>query len=144
MQGEDGKITMSKFFDVHRGVTQGDVMSPVLFTLALDQLVQDLDTDGQGVKVGKTLELRVLGYADDATMIEMDVKAMTKRLTKFTNGSRSRADMLVKLSKTYTQQALRQDKVSAVTLQEIQSKELTHKFPCFFCDAGCTARFKTE
>ena len=27
-------------FDVHRGVIQGDIMSPVLFILALDQLIQ--------------------------------------------------------------------------------------------------------
>ena len=46
VQGEDGKISMSQFFEVNRGVIQGDVMSPVLFILALDQLIQAVDTDG--------------------------------------------------------------------------------------------------
>ena len=60
IQGEDGKISMSKSFAVRRGVIQGDIISPVLFILALDQLIQSVDTEGQGVSVGAINELRVL------------------------------------------------------------------------------------
>lgn len=42
----DGKVHMSKVFDIKRGVIQGDIISPILFILALDQLVQQVDTSG--------------------------------------------------------------------------------------------------
>ena len=51
----DGKYTFSGSFDIRRGVIQGDIISPVLFILALDQLVQTVNKAGgkgagQGVK----------------------------------------------------------------------------------------------
>ena len=144
IQGEDGTISMSKFFEVRRGVIQGDVMSPVLFILDLDQLIQTVDTEGQGVSVGKIKELRVLGYADDAAMISPEVEQMTRRLTKFGDESKALADMELKMPKTYSQHVRRQSKVGPATAQEIQAKELEYKFPCHFCDAGCNTRFKTE
>ena len=48
-----------------RGVIQGDIMSPVLLILTLDQLVQDLDTEVQGIKVDKMMELWVPDHVDD-------------------------------------------------------------------------------
>ena len=60
IRGVDGKIHYSKWFDIQRGVIQGDIISPVLFILALDQLVQSLDKGGQGVKVSTIHELRVV------------------------------------------------------------------------------------
>ena len=69
---------MYKLFKVRRDVIQGDVMSPVL-----NQLIQDVDTDGQGVKVDVFKELRVLGYADDAAMIGPDVEQRPRKKLKF-------------------------------------------------------------
>ena len=108
VQGVDGKTAMSKHFDICRGVIQGDIMSPVLFILALDQLVQEVDTEGQGIRIGKINELRVLGYADDAAMIGPDIEQMTARLTKFADASKALADMQVKMSKTFTHHVRRQ------------------------------------
>ena len=42
----DGKKIFSESFDVRRGVVQGDIISPVLCILALDQLVQQQDLLG--------------------------------------------------------------------------------------------------
>ena len=45
----------SKSFNVGRGVVQGDIMSPELFILALDQLIQKYDVKGRGYKSGRIL-----------------------------------------------------------------------------------------
>ena len=100
----DGKVYFSKWFDIQCGVIQGEFISPVLFILALDQLVQHIDKGGEGIKVGIIRELRVLGYADDAAFLtETTVESMTKRLTLFANESRKRADMKVKPAKRFSQ-----------------------------------------
>ena len=75
----DGKYTFSESFDIKRGVIQGDIISPILFILALDQLVQTVNSaggkgKGKGVKCGRILKLSVLGYADDAALIEKQVE----------------------------------------------------------------------
>ena len=50
VSGIDGTYSFSGAFSVGRGVIQGDIISPVLFVLALDQLVQSFDRSGKGVK----------------------------------------------------------------------------------------------
>ena len=66
-----------------RGVIQGDIISPVLFILTLDALVQQYDTvRGKGFKCGHILLLDVLSYVDDVTLFSDTVNDMTKRLTK--------------------------------------------------------------
>ena len=129
IRGENGEIKMSHTFPVCRGVIQDDIISPILFIIALDQMVQDEDTEGQGVCVGKINELRVLGYADDAAMISNTVERMTARLTKFADAAKARADMKVKLSKTFSHHVERQEKVVPATADEIKAKEVTYEHP---------------
>ena len=64
-------------------------MSPLLFILALDQLVQCYDKAGDGVNFGNQLTYRVLGYADDAAMLENRIEEMTERLTTLADKSKS-------------------------------------------------------
>ena len=40
VRGVDGATIYSEALNVGRGVIQGDIMSPVLFILALDQIIQ--------------------------------------------------------------------------------------------------------
>ena len=70
-------FVFAKIFNVARGVIQGDIISPILFILALDQLVQTHDTHGTGYKCSEILTIRILGYADDAALIEPRVDDMT-------------------------------------------------------------------
>ena len=81
IRGVDGEIHYSKWFDIQRDVIQGDIISPVLFILALDQLVQSFDKGDQGVKVNTIHELRVLDYADDEALADETVTAMTTHNT---------------------------------------------------------------
>ena len=49
--------------------------------VVFDQLVQSYDTGGEGVSVGDTKEIRVLGYSDDTVMLDETVDRMTERET---------------------------------------------------------------
>ena len=122
---------------------QGDIISPIFFILALDQLIQKYDKGGQGVKVGKINTLRVLGYADDAAMSEGTVTEMSKRLTQFADKAMEKADMKMKMSKTFSQIVQTQKKMAAATEAEVKKKEVSYKHACEFIKAGCTQRFKT-
>ena len=62
VRGTDGKIIYSGKFEVSRGVIQGDIISPVLFILALDQLMQVNDKDSEMVTCGRILKLKAVSY----------------------------------------------------------------------------------
>ena len=123
---------------------QGDIVSPIFFVLALDQLVQTLDANSEGNSVGHINKLSILGYADDAAMLALDVDTMTARLTKFADGALAEADMRVKTKKTFNQLVQAQAPVGKATTLEIKDKVKSYAFKCEFADAGCTARFKTK
>ena len=99
VRNTDNKFIFSGAFDVKRGVIQGDIISPVLFILALDALIQEVDNsdngNSSGIECGRILKLSVLGYADDAALIERHAEAMTARLTAIANTSKRRADTAV-------------------------------------------------
>ena len=143
-RGIDGKYTFSGSFDVRRGVIQGDIISPVLFILALDQLVQTVNKAGgkgagKGVKCGRVLKLSVLGYADDAALIEPCVEVMTDRLTAIADASVNLADMHVSMPKTFSQHVHRRSKIT-VTSSDAAAVEKAYKHKCDFC----SRRFKTD
>ena len=134
----DGKYEFSGSFKVCRGVVQGDIISPVLFILALDQLIQTVDKTGTGVKCG-ILKLRVLGYADDAALIEPTVEAMTKRLTDLANASIDKADMHINMDKTVSQHVHKREPIK-VTEAEVANAEAKYDHQCDFC----RRKFKTN
>ena len=140
VRGIDGEhILFSGTFKIGRGVIQGDIISPILFILALDQLVQEFDGDGEGIKCGRTLRLKVLGYADDAALIDEHADAMTKRLTTLANASEAKADMKINMAKTFTQHVFKRDDIT-VTKEEAAAAEAGFKHKCDFCKR----RFKTQ
>ena len=137
--GTDGQYVFSGAFSVDRGVIQGDIISPVLFVLALDQLIQTYDKSGSGVKCDRVLKLRVLGYADDAALVDTTVENCTERLTALADASLREADMQINMAKTYSQHVFKREKI-AVTVDELDKVEATYKHQCDFC----TRRFKTD
>ena len=133
VKGTNGKIIFSKAFDIGRGVVQGDIVSPIFFILALDQLFQEYDNKyAKGVRCGELLTIKTLGYADDAALAEDTVEDMTARFTNLADKSLSEADMLVRMDKTYSHHVCRGGKVQ-VTEEEIKKAHEKLEFQCDFC-----------
>ena len=59
---------MSSFFENKTGLKQGDTLSPVLFNLVLQKVIQSIKMVPSGIKIGKE-QLNVLAYADDIELI---------------------------------------------------------------------------
>ena len=56
------------FFENKTGLKQGDPLSPILFNLALQKVIQSKNIVPSGMKIGKE-QLNVLAYADDIALI---------------------------------------------------------------------------
>ena len=138
VNGTNGQILFSAKFNVGRGVIQGDIISPILFILALDQLVRTHDVHGNGVNCG-ALNIRVLGYADDAALVERETEVMTKRLTSLADGAWKDADMQVKMKKTFSQHVGRREKIK-IEQDEVVAIQKSYKHACEYCNR----KFKTK
>ena len=57
---------MSSHFSISNGVKRGSVLSPILFTIYIDNLIIQLSIIG--CKIGNSF-LSVFGYADDLTLL---------------------------------------------------------------------------
>ena len=127
----DGKYVYSGSFQVRRGVIQGDIISSILFILALDQLVQTADRSRTGVKYDSFLRISVLGYghADDTSLAEPTVEAKTERLTNLTDASERETDMKINVSKTMSQHVYKRKPIK-VTESEVARAESKYKHQC--------------
>ena len=67
----------SDFFQATDGVKQGSIISPILFTVYVDELIARLQASGLGCNIGRSY-IGVLGYADDLTLLSPSVNALSK------------------------------------------------------------------
>ena len=70
----------SEPFDCSNGVKQGGVLSPVLFCIYMDALLDELSKEGVGCHVGHAFA-GALSYADDLTLISPSLNSMKKMLS---------------------------------------------------------------
>jgi hypothetical protein len=66
---------------------QGDTLSPILFNLALQKVVQSIKTVPSGIKIGKE-QLNVLKYVDDITLIGKNETEIRKLFVAMENIAR--------------------------------------------------------
>ena len=67
----------SDFFQATNGFKQGSIISPILFTVYVDELIARLQASGLGCNIGRSY-IGVLGYADDLTLLSPSVNALSK------------------------------------------------------------------
>jgi len=60
--------TLSSCFENKTGLKQSDSLSPILFNLALQKVIQSIKMVPSGMKIGSQ-QLNVLAYADDIVLI---------------------------------------------------------------------------
>jgi len=65
--------TLSSCFENKTGLKQGDCLSPILFNLALQKVIQSIKMVPSGITIGKE-QLNVLAYADDIALIGKNMK----------------------------------------------------------------------
>ena len=70
---------VSETFEVHNGVKQGGVLSPVLFGIHLDSLINQLRQSGYGCYIGPYF-LGCIAYADDLVLISPTIKGLQNML----------------------------------------------------------------
>ena len=69
----------SKQFDVNNGVKQGGVLSPMLFSIYIDELLMKLKKSGLGCYIGNVF-IGTLGYADDITILSPSIRCLNEIL----------------------------------------------------------------
>ena len=82
-------------------MVQGDIFSPLCFTIVLTVLLKRHGGCVEGSAVGLFgLFIKNLEFADDAALIDLTVRAAAERLNRYTTGAKEDADMEVSVPKT--------------------------------------------
>ena len=66
-------------FDFQNGIKQGEVLSPLLFSICIDELLCKLERSGLGCYIENTF-LCVLGFADDITLVSPSIQGLNEML----------------------------------------------------------------
>ena len=78
-RGESGRICVSSFFRMMAGVRQGGVLSPFLFAIFIDNLVDKVKASAVGCYL-LSFCVSIFLYADDILLIAPSVSALQKML----------------------------------------------------------------
>ena len=100
---EDSSLSLKLFtkelhIPIHKGVRQGDTISPALFTAALERAIRQLDWDTRGIRVDGR-HLHHLRFADDIVLFARDTLEATDMLSQFTEAC-GRAGLKINVNKT--------------------------------------------
>ena len=124
---------MAREYKIGCGVLQGDILSPLLFIIALHYVFKTADpseiSDSLPLPAFQTqlaLWVHSLFYADDAALINASAEDASIRLEALQKGLLEMADMLVHWGKTKTMHAQQTIEVAKPAAQEYLQKEATN------------------
>jgi hypothetical protein len=67
--------------EILRGVKQGDPLSPTLFNLCLEPLLEAVEESTEGIRISDTNKIPILVFADDIVLVGSEKKEAQKQLT---------------------------------------------------------------
>ena len=105
---------ISRVFDIGRGVLQGDLVSPLYFSIALAYVFKKSDPGGSANILGLLID--ALFYADDAALLTSTAEEAAERIDAICKALREMADMEIHLGKTkvmHAQETIHVDKPTA-------------------------------
>ena len=73
--------SISQPFHTENGVKQGIILTPILYCIYIDELLNRINQSGLGCHVGH-LSYAGLGYADDVSMLTPSIQACTSTTVK--------------------------------------------------------------
>ena len=72
----------SQYFEINRGVRQGDPLSPYLFLLSIEIMAHAVRQDNliQGIKLSPNINIKLVQYADDTSVLLADIDSAKRFL----------------------------------------------------------------
>jgi len=120
----------TEMFDLHTGVRQGCVMSPVLFSFFINGLAREIKEKTQGVRFGDT-QVCLLMYADDVVLLaetREDLQKMLDIVTTYTrkwrfrvNPKKGKSDVMLFGRKPRKSEEERKWSLGGVEIEETES-----------------------
>lgn len=86
--------------ELKRGVKQGDPLSPLLFNLAVEPIIEYISKETTGISINNE-SVAVLAFADDIVLIAKDVTEARKQIT-YLNDYLANIGMSMSVSKCAT------------------------------------------
>ena len=129
IQNADGTFPFSDFFDIKRGVFQGDIFSPVEFIVGLWRIFCLHDTPNAGVTVGQlpnTVHVSKIEY-DNAGLVDDAPVCATDGISSIATCSEEDAVMSFSIEKTKEMHIHECVDVSATTEDEVIAMSFKHK-----------------
>ena len=85
--GQNRRNIVIFFFKNKTGLKHGHPLSPILFNLALQKVIQSTKIVPSGIKIGKE-QLNILAYADDIALIGKNEIEIRKLFVEMENNAR--------------------------------------------------------
>ena len=90
--------TLSEAFEVNSGLKQGDALSPLLFNLALEKTIREMQKEPTGITIGER-KMQVLGFADDLNILGSSLND-TKRAAQVLEQAAGKVGLKINKEKT--------------------------------------------
>ena len=128
-------IGSGEWFTTESGVRQGSILSPILFVMYMDLVIQLVHQNNPENDF-------VLAYADHIAQTATSIEKLQERMTRW-NESFNRYNLKLNLKKTEVLVVSRTEKEAVVTLDEYQLNQVT-KFKYLGCITGSKGQIDEE